>query len=97
VPAPARSHQANTPDRLHQHIGQAGEQQSELVGPPVMGAGAIGKQPQLLLLDAVIHLASGAVESFVELLSIALEVGEDEAGVAPLELTVKDWLRIQSK
>ena len=50
------------------------------MGPPLMGAGAIGEQTWLLLLDAVLHLATGTVE----LPGIAVEIGDDKAWVAPL-------------
>ena len=49
-----------------------------------MGAGAIGEQTQLLLLDAVLHLATGTVDLVVELLGIAVEIGDDKAWVALL-------------
>ena len=49
-----------------------------------MGAGAIGEQTQLLLLDAVLHLATGTVDLVVELQGIAVEIGDDTAWVAPL-------------
>ena len=29
---------------LHQHVGERGEQQAELIGPPQMATGAIGEQ-----------------------------------------------------
>ena len=54
------------------------------MGPPLMGAGAIGEQTRLLLLDAVLHLATGTVDLVVELPGIAVEIGDDKAWVAPL-------------
>ena len=45
-----------------------------------MSAGAIGEQTQLLLLDTVLHLATGTVD----LLGIAVEIGDDKTWVAPL-------------
>lgn len=67
---------ANAPDRLHQHIGEGGEQQTQIIGPPVMRAGVIGRQPQLLLLDVAFHLAMGAVEAIVEVAAVAREAGD---------------------
>ena len=49
-----------------------------------MGAGAIGEQTQLLLLDVVLHLATGTVDLVVELLGIAVEIDDDKTWVAPL-------------
>ena len=45
-----------------------------------MGAGAIGEQTQLLFLDAVLHLAAGAVDLVVELLGIVVEIGDELPG-----------------
>ena len=66
---------------FHQDVGQAGEHEPELVGGEVVTAGAIGEQPQLRLLDAVLHLAAAAVELLVERLRLALEIGHDIAGI----------------
>ena len=52
-----------------------------------MGAGAIGEQTQLLLLDAVLHLATSTVDLVVELLGIAVEIGDDKAGLRPYVVT----------
>ena len=49
-----------------------------------MGTGAISEQPQLLLLDPVLHLASGAVDLVIELLGIAVEIGDDKSWITPL-------------
>jgi len=49
----------------------------------VVGAGAIGIQIELLLLDAVFHIAAGAVELVVEALRVAGETGDHEPRVAP--------------
>ena len=51
------------------------------MGPPLMGAGAIGEQTWLLLLDAVLHLATGTADLVVELPGIAVEIGGDKAWV----------------
>ena len=71
-------------DRRDQRIGERREDQTELVGPPLVAAGAVGKEGQLLLLDAVLHLAAGVVEALVERLRLAFEVGDDVARVGSL-------------
>ena len=43
--------QGQAPDGFHQHIRQTGKQQAELVGPPMMGAGAVREQACLRLRD----------------------------------------------
>jgi hypothetical protein len=40
----------------HEHIGEGGEVQAQLVGEQRLGAGAIGEQVELLLLVAVLDL-----------------------------------------
>ena len=72
------------PDCVHQSVGEAGEQQAELVGPPAVAGGAVGEELELLLLDAVLHLAAGAVEMVVEITALAREVGHHEARVGAL-------------
>ena len=54
---------------LHQHIGAGRQGEPELVGPEGVGGGAIGKQVELLLLDAVFHLTAGTVSLLIEGLS----------------------------
>lgn len=54
--------QTQPPQALHQHIRKRGEVQAQLVGTQRRCAGAVGEQPQLLLLDAVFHLAAGTVQ-----------------------------------
>jgi hypothetical protein len=57
-----------------------------------MGAGTIGKQPQLLLLDAILapragfalHISSGAIDFVIECLLVAGKVGDNESRIAPL-------------
>src|SRR5207245_9474413 len=49
-----------------------------------LGRGAVGKQVELALFDAVLHVTAGAVELLVEmpaLMLIARQRGDDEAGV----------------
>src|ERR1700737_2516825 len=40
--------------------------QSELIGSHPMSAGAIGKEIQLLLFDAVFHVTPGAIKLFIQ-------------------------------
>jgi hypothetical protein len=56
--------QGQTPHRLHQHVGERGEPQAQHGG----GAGAVGIEIELALLDAVLHLAARAVDALVKLL-----------------------------
>ena len=51
---------------MHQHIGEGDEVQTELVGTHRVVTGAVGKQVELLFLDPVFHVASGAVEFLVQ-------------------------------
>ncbi len=53
--------QRQAAERLHQRTGERGAVQPQLAGPHRMAAGAVRKQIQLLLLDAVLALAAGAV------------------------------------
>ena len=58
--------QADAAQRAEQHIGHRGEPQAQLVGAHGGGRGAVGEQIELAFLDAVLHLAAGAVELLVE-------------------------------
>ena len=49
--------------RVTQHVGHGGEPQPQLVGAHGRGAGAVGEEVELALLDAVLHLAAGAVDA----------------------------------
>jgi len=53
---------------LHQDIGKGGEPETELIRLKLMGGGAVAKEVELMLLDAIFHLASRAV-------IVAVEVG----------------------
>ena len=69
---------------LHQHISAGGQGEPELIGPEGVGGGAIGKQVQLLLLDAVSHPTAGTVGLLIEGLSgvvVDRQGGDHEAGV----------------
>ena len=52
-----------------------------MIGPPVMAARPVGVEIELLLLDPVLHVTSGAIDFIVELLRVTFKGGEDEAGV----------------
>ena len=69
---------------FHQHVGERGEQQAELIGPPQMATGAIGEQAELTFLDPILHLAAGAVHRFVERLRFVAQIGHHEAGIGAL-------------
>ena len=75
---------ADAPQRADQHIGHRSEPQAQLVGAHGGRRGAIGIKVELAFLDAVLHVAAGAVDVLVELprsrLS-ALERGDDEARI----------------
>src|SRR5664279_2210464 len=57
-----RSRQSNAPQALHQEIAKGSDQQTKLIGPPTMATGAVGKEAQLALLDAVLHLTPRAID-----------------------------------
>ena len=76
--------QADTPQGADQHIGHGGEPQSELVGAQGVGGGAVGEEVGLALLDAVLHLASCAIDRLIEVLCfgrLGIEAGDEEAGI----------------
>lgn len=55
-----------------------------LVGAHRRRAGAIGKQPELLFLNAILHVAARAIELFIESLRVGLacsQVGDDKAWI----------------
>src|ERR1700730_12835701 len=76
--------ESNTAQRANQDVGHRGEPQAQLIGAHRLGRGAVGKQVELALFDAVLHVTAGAVELLVEmpaLMLIARQRGDDEAGV----------------
>ena len=76
--------EADAAQRAQQHIGHRGEPQAQLVGAHGGGRGAVGEQVELALLDAVLHLAAGAVDLLVEVRASQLgsaERGDDEARI----------------
>ena len=58
--------------RTEQHIGHRGEPEPQLVGAHGGGRGAVGEQVALALLDAVLHLAAGAVDLLIEEAAVGL-------------------------
>jgi len=83
---PLGAFQAQPAQRLHQRVGQCGEVEAQLVALHFVGREPVGEQGHLLL-DAVFHLAAGAVELLVEILWAPLfgrERGNHEARVLPL-------------
>src|SRR5512144_2939564 len=71
----------------HQHVGERREPQAKLVRRHGCGRRAVGEEIELLLLDAVLHLAAGAVELLVEGLRVdhlTFQRGDDEPRVGAL-------------
>src|SRR5947208_324984 len=84
--------EADAAQGTQQHIGHRGEPQPELVGAhrlgrepaPGLNRGAVGIKVERALLDAVFHLAAGAVEPLVEVAGLVLlagQRGDDKARV----------------
>lgn len=70
-----------------QDVGEGAEVEPDLIGQQGVGAGAVGEQVELLLLDPILHLAAGAVEIFVEspcIGCLAAERGDDIARIGSL-------------
>src|SRR5512144_1672740 len=68
----------------HQHVGERREPQAKLVRRHGCGRRAVGEEIELLLLDAVLHLAAGAVDLLVEGLRVdhlTFQRGDDEPRV----------------
>ena len=64
--------EADAAQGADQDIGHRGEPQAQLVGAHRRGRGAVGEQVELALLDAVLHLAAGAVDLLVEMAGLVL-------------------------
>ena len=58
--------------RADQHIGHRGEPQSQLIGAHRLGRGAVCVEVELAFLDAVLHLAAGAIELLIEMPALML-------------------------
>src|SRR5215471_17280069 len=50
---------------MHQHVGDRGAIEPELISTDGFGAEPIGKQSHLLFLDPVFHISASAVDGFV--------------------------------
>ena len=76
--------EADAPQRAEQAISHGGEPEPQLVGAHGGGRGAASEEIELALLDAVLHLAAGAVDALVEAAGVDLggtQRGDDEAWV----------------
>lgn len=80
-----RSAKPDSADRLQEHVGGAGEQQAELIGPPALATGAVGKKSALLFLDAIFHLPTGAGDLVVNRLGVAFQARDDKARIGSLD------------
>src|SRR5580693_6397416 len=68
--------QADAAQGADQDIGHRGKPQPQLVGAHRVGRGAVGIEVELTFLDAVFHLAAGAVELFVKVAGLVLLAGQ---------------------
>ena len=76
--------EADPAQRAHQHIGERREPEAQLVGAHRRGAGAVGEEIELALLDPVLHVAASAIQLFVEGAgrpAVRLQRGHNEAWV----------------
>ena len=76
-----RAFQCQAAQPLDQGIGQSRQQLPELVGPETMAGRPIGKEVQLLILEAVLHVPACAVHSVVEIVVGPRQVGDHEARI----------------
>src|SRR5690625_4523509 len=76
--------QADPTEGAEQDVGQGREPEAQLIGAHAAGGGAVGKEIELALLDAVFHVAARAIEALIEPASrnlAGLQRGDDEARV----------------
>lgn len=66
---------------LEQGVSEAGQDQPPLIGPPLNARRSIRKQIQLLILDPVFHIASGAVLFVIELKTVVIAGADDKARI----------------
>ncbi len=89
--------EADAAQRADQHVGHRGEPQAQLVGAHGGGRGAVGEEVELALLDAVLHLAAGAVDLLVEMRGLALGAACSEVttkrGLAFAPASTRPWRR----
>ena len=69
------------PEFLHQHVGGGGEEHAQLIGPEATAARAVDLQAIEQFLDAVLDVAAGAVDPFIEEARRLAQIGHDEARV----------------
>ena len=62
-------------------VGQARQQDAELVGGHAHSRGACREDVQLLILDAVFHVAAGAVDAVAQIALAVRQIGHHEARV----------------
>ena len=60
------------------------EQQAELVGGRLGTGGAVGREVELVRLDQILGLSSGAIDLLIERLRQTRQVDDDEPAVGPL-------------
>src|ERR1700720_1129873 len=76
--------EADAAQGADQDIGHRGEPQPQLIGAHRVGRGAVGIEIELAFLDAVFHLAAGAIELLVEvagLVRLTRQRSDDKAWV----------------
>ena len=100
VPHEARANwvwlEADAAQGADQDIGHRGKPQTQLVGAHRVGRGTVGIKVELALLDAVFHLAAGAVELLVEvagLVLLACQRGDDKARIGLAAGPLPPWRR----
>ena len=74
-----RAFQCQAAQPLDQGIGQSRQQLPKLVGPEAVTRRPIGKEIQLLILEAVLHVPACAIHSVVEIVVSPRQVGDHEA------------------
>jgi hypothetical protein len=67
-------------------MGKGRKPQSQLIGSHPMSAGAIGKQIQLLLFDAVFHVTPGAIKLLVQP-ALQAQITDKKSGSMSLKLS----------
>jgi len=78
--------QGDAAQRADKDIGHRGQPKPQLVGAHGAGGGSVGEQIELTFLDAVFHLAAGAIDFLVEragLMLVGRQRGDDEARIGP--------------
>ena len=68
--------QGDAAQAIKQHISHRGEPQPQLIGLHGGRGGAVGEHIHLTFFDAVLHLAAGAIDRFIEMPAITIGVGQ---------------------